>query len=107
MLKEQVALRKKITDILNNPKNYVNEPFKMGDITCDDYHIDRIKVTDQILKLFKAEVDKLTVIDDEEIKEKLGGSWAKAKEMPIGLVVGIATKAQLQHTKKQLLGATQ
>ena len=44
-------IREKIKDIHNNPQNYRNEPFKMGDITCDDYHLDIVKVIDQILNI--------------------------------------------------------
>ena len=65
---DRPELRKKITDIFNNPQNYVNKPFKVGEITCDDYHLDRLKVTDQIVAFFagwRSEEKVKELIQDE------------------------------------------
>jgi len=62
-----------------------------------------------ILNLFKAEVDKLTVIDDEEFKAELlkyyiGICQTNPPQMPNQTdTIWCCLKAQLQHTKKQLL----
>lgn len=50
--------REKIRDILRHPDNYANHPFKMGDITVDDYHLDVDKVLDQITALLPGEEKK-------------------------------------------------
>ena len=54
----------------------------------------------QILNLFKAEVDKLTVIDDDERWEHFNNSGLIEEEH---WNTNSLIEAQLQHTKKQLL----
>ncbi len=97
MLKEQVALRDKIqrifvwmlTDGLT-PKEAVEE----------------------ILNLFKAEVDKLTVIDMRTISGRVMADGSKRKQTITyspkyfsqnKIQLKVTAKAQLQHTKKELL----
>ena len=63
------------------------------------------KETEQILNFFKAEVDKLTVIDDESISKHWHG-WAydePRKYVTIHDYLVAISNDQLQHTKKQLL----
>jgi len=60
------------------------------------------EATDTILNLFKAEVDKLTVIDDEEI-EKLWLEYEEKYPMQDVAWDGYLLEHYLQHTKKQLL----
>ncbi len=70
---------------------------------------DRIEAT-PVLNLFKAEIDKLTVIDDEEIikltshwnpiPNRLEGITPETIKLTLFQSVG---QTQLQHTKKQLL----
>ena len=73
-------------------KEQINTILKITCLSGDEPEIE-----DQILNLFKAEVDKLTVIDD--MSEKL---WDKSYDS-IEDMVSVALKIQLQHTKKQLL----
>jgi copper chaperone CopZ len=99
MLKEQVA------EILiqNDPRTCVkvyryvlsgaqiNESYNEGRKAIKELK----GVAQEILNLFKAEVDKLTVIEDKEITRH---------ELPDGDydITGLC-QAQLQHTKKQIL----
>lgn len=39
-----------VREILKDPKNWINHPFKMGDIMCDDYQLDEDKVANQIVQ---------------------------------------------------------
>ncbi len=100
MLKEQ------ITQLLIEP-----------DIGCCDWEIGKWQLAnwkaglpDRILNLFKAEADKLSVIDDEGIDLR---KWVEDRTGNIdlfiyskGVLLDLGDKfkeAQLQHTKKQLL----
>ncbi len=58
-----------VKKILINPENYVNLPYKMGDITVDDYQLDRDKVANQICQLFQLP-EPPPLLSDED-KEKL------------------------------------
>jgi hypothetical protein len=42
-----------VKEILKDPKNWINHPFKMGDITCDDYRLDEDKAAHQIDALYQ------------------------------------------------------
>jgi len=88
MLKEQIA-----------KQLYENE-FSAG---CWDMRMtvgDKVHwlaIAERILNLFKAEVDKLTVIDDEEIKAT-GWGWLANYDYEVKELL----QAQLNHTKEQL-----
>ena len=66
---------------------------------------------DKDVNLFKAEVDKLTVIDDEELEiavnEWVNEDWAvryiRLNRGHYGDILPIIAKAQLQHDKQTLL----
>ena len=83
MLKEQVA------GIL---EKYFNDPIEIPCPYCE--------ANKEILNLFKAVVDKLTVIDDEAIDQIrykgqfYGGAYNEVKKL--------TAQAQLQHTKNEL-----
>jgi len=87
MIKEQVA------EIL---LEHFNNGFVMGEIGVGDDQEATDKALGVILNLFKAEVDKLTVMDGERVSAIWGivSGRSDAQRM-----VG----AQLQYTKKQLL----
>jgi len=59
----------------------------------------KTQVAEQILNLFKAEVDKLTVIDYEKLRIMTGLSFSDKAKLDIDDVL----EAQLDDTKKQLL----
>ena len=108
MLKERVA---RIVDnilacdaliVLDLDKGKVADIKNWSDKRQEAHYTLRNTSLAQILNLFKSEVDKLTVIDDEEIKEVEKGwfdALHKDRDEPERLLV----QAQLQHTKKQLL----
>ena len=106
MLKEQVAdtrlvthdsftdgLRGRVIPLWETLYTYQKNELR---ILCDEQ---RKLTTKEILNLFKAEIDKLTVIDATDIYKQFCSS---------GLSGGVSlaeylTQAQLQDTKKQLL----
>jgi len=105
-MKEQVA------DILKSKMALEKcDPDVMPYFT-DYYWIPKDEVANlaqEILNLFKEVVDKLTVMDDEELRNHLTVNDCLNlydEEGIIGLVEkvrDVSREAQLQHTKKQLL----
>ena len=99
MLKEQIIQEKSCP--LGEEQSCPYEPLLLN---CDDCYANRI------ISLFKAEVDKLTVIDDEEII-KLAAHWNPIPNRLEGITPEViklrlfqsVRKAQLQHDKKTLL----
>ena len=82
MLKEQIF---QIVDRAN---------FKQGQTSKE--------ATNTILNLFKAEIEKLTVIDNEEIEQALNTLPATYKNSGLEIDRHLI-QAQLRHTKKELL----
>jgi len=65
-----------------------------------------LEYAQSIVNLFKAEVDKMTVIDDEEImshaKDEVQHTFGWTREVILS-GARVVAQAQLKHTKKQLL----
>ncbi len=78
-------------------KEQINTILKITCLSGDEPEIE-----DQILNLFKAEVDKLTVISWERIRMVLQEQDKQDQRDPMFRLESIA-ESQLQHTKKQLL----
>lgn len=89
MLKEQVA---EILTQLSSKSHYFNN--EEIELYLDSYVM-------QVCKLIKAEVDKLTVIDDEDIKNT-HPYWWNISDNAVKRVRVVA-EAQLLHAKNQLL----
>ena len=104
MLKEQVA------EILNDIpcKRYKCDYWDAQGNYCYANSADKnasynCPMSTAILNLFKVEVDKLTVIEDEEIKNT-HPYWWNISDNAVKRVRVVA-EAQLQYTKKQLFRA--
>lgn len=93
-------LREQITDIIAD--NTGNISFGYVHETLEVYRRDiLLPTTDQILNLLKEELDKLTVIEDEEIHKYY--LYIEDPFIPRYLDTGKQTaQAQLNHTIKQL-----
>ncbi len=68
------------------------EAMRLGGNTISEKYLREAQIA---LNLFKAEVDKLTVVDDEAIHKITGAVFDLHHEQ--------IAEAQFQHTKKQLL----
>ena len=89
MIKEQVAEILTIDCYLCKTECETND---------DEYCPEQLRIAQQVLNLFKAEVDKLTVIGDD-------AEQIYIEEHTWGMVdiKMLKREAQLQHAKKQLL----
>ncbi len=100
MLKEQVARKLSLMD--NYPFDDLKEHatgFNEGNPTQAHY----LRRAQEVINLFKAEVDKLTMVDDGEIQSIID-EWSFEDRCTDKLLANRATNAQLQDTKKKLLG---
>jgi len=81
---------------------------KLAKYICDTHSQtfsdhDDVFLADQILSLISEELDKLTVVEYDEISEAVYGNGYKGANMGINKFRKVA-KAQLSHTREELKG---
>jgi len=92
---------KEVAEIL---LEHFNNGFVMGEIGVGDDQKATDKALIAIINLFKAGLEKLTVIDDGEIAHSIGTDHAIHGFIVEDIDFQRAIKAQLQHTREELIG---